>query len=196
MIKPSKTKNDRAAKNKSTADENKSRGVKNPVVFRRNSGFCSVAVPEGDPEAWMSLALKEARAAAGEGEIPVGAVVVRDGLIIARGHNHPIKTNDPTAHAEVIVLRKAARKLGNYRLNGCELYVTVEPCAMCLGAALQARISRLVYGALDPKAGAVKSIVRFPVHKTNHRMEIRGGVMADECADVLREFFRKRRPRR
>ena len=113
--------------------------------------------------------------------------------VVARGHNRPIRTDDPTAHAEIVAIRKAARKLGNYRLTGCELYVTVEPCAMCLGAILQARIRRLVYGAADPKAGAVESIVRFPIHKTNHRLEIRGGVLADECAAVLREFFREAR---
>jgi len=141
----------------------------------------------------MAAALKEAKSAAAKGEVPVGAVIVCDGKIVARGSNRPIRTGDPTAHAEIVAIRAAAKKLGNYRLTGCEVYVTVEPCAMCLGAILQARIRRLVYGAADPKAGAVKSIVRFPVHKTNHRLEIRGGVLADECAAVLREFFRERR---
>lgn len=141
----------------------------------------------------MESALKEARAAASKGEIPVGAVIVRVGKVVARGSNRPIRTGDPTAHAEVVAIRAAAKKLGNYRLTGCEIYVTVEPCAMCLGAILQARIKRLVYGAADPKAGAVKSVVRFPIHKTNHRLEIRGGVLAEECAAVLRDFFRARR---
>lgn len=141
----------------------------------------------------MREALRQARAAGRRGEVPVGAVVVREGRVIARGSNRPVRTVDPTAHAEVVALRAAARKTGNYRLAGCDLYATIEPCAMCLGAVLQARIGRLVYGAADPKAGAVKSIVRFPVHKTNHRLHVRGGVLADECAEVLREFFRARR---
>jgi tRNA(adenine34) deaminase len=144
-------------------------------------------------EDWMEFALKEARIAARRGEVPIGAVVVRDGVVLARGHNRPIGATDPTAHAEVVVIRKAARKTGNYRLTGCDLYVTVEPCAMCLGAILQARIGRLIYGAADPKAGAVESIVRFPIDKTNHRLEIQSGIRADECVTVLRDFFRKRR---
>jgi len=141
----------------------------------------------------MEAALRQAGAAAAEGEVPVGAVIAKSGKVIARGGNRPIRSGDPTAHAEVVAIRAAAKKLGNYRLTGCEMFVTVEPCAMCLGAILQARVKRLVYGAADPKAGAVKSIVRFPIHKTNHRLEIRGGVMADECVAVLREFFRERR---
>jgi tRNA(adenine34) deaminase len=142
---------------------------------------------------FMKKALAEARKAAAKGEVPVGAVVVKDGRIIARGSNRPIGTNDPTAHAEIVALRRAARKLANYRLPGCDIYVTVEPCAMCLGAILQARIRRLVYGAEDPKAGAVRSIVRFPIEKTNHRLEIEAGVLADEAAELLRDFFRRRR---
>jgi len=141
----------------------------------------------------MTSALNAAVAAAQGGEVPVGAVIVREGKIIARGGNRPIRTSDPTAHAEIAAIRAAAKKAGNYRLTGCDLYVTVEPCAMCLGAILQARIRRLVYGAADPKAGAVKSIVRFPIHKTNHKLEIRGGVMAEESAALLRSFFRARR---
>jgi len=147
-----------------------------------------------DPDLrFMKAALVLARAAAGREEVPVGAVIVREGKIVARGGNRPIRTNDPTAHAEIVAIRAAARKTGNYRLAGCEMFVTVEPCAMCLGAILQARINRLVYGAADPKAGAVKSIVRFPIHKTNHRLDIRGGVLAGESAALLKEFFRKRR---
>jgi len=148
---------------------------------------------EASPDDWMEVALREARLAARKGEVPIGAVVVRDGVVLARGHNRPIGATDPTAHAEVVVIRKAARKIGNYRLIGCDLYVTVEPCAMCLGAILQARIGRLVYGAADPKAGAVESIVRFPIHKTNHRLEIRSGIRGEECAGELRDFFRLRR---
>jgi tRNA(adenine34) deaminase len=144
----------------------------------------------------MREALRQAGRAAAKAEVPVGAVVVKDGRVVARGHNQPIKKNDPTAHAEIIAIRKAARKLGNYRLAGCDLYVTVEPCAMCLGAILQARVRRLVYGADDPKAGAVRSIVRFPVEKTNHKVEITAGILADECALLLRDFFRNRRARK
>jgi len=144
----------------------------------------------------MESALRAAARAAATGEVPVGAVIVREGKIVARGSNRPIRTADPTAHAEIVAIRAAARKTGNYRLTGCDLYVTVEPCAMCLGAILQARIRRLVYGAADPKAGAVKSIIRFPIHKTNHKFEIRGGVLTDECAALLRDFFKERRKSR
>ena len=150
-----------------------------------------------DPDlAFMEAALKLARKAAAAAEVPIGAVVVREGKILSRGSNRPVNTGDPTAHAEIVAIRSAARKTGNYRLTGCELYTTLEPCAMCLGAMIQARIGRLVYGAADPKAGAVKSIVRFPIQKTNHRMEVRGGVLAPECAEELRAFFKERRSRR
>lgn len=142
---------------------------------------------------YMRLALAQAKRAAARGEVPIGAVVVRDGAVVARGANRPVAANDPTAHAEIVALRRAARRAGNYRLTDCDLYVTVEPCAMCLGAILQARIRRLVYGADDPKAGAVRSIVRFPIEKTNHRLEIESGVLAEEAADLLRSFFRERR---
>ncbi|MBE3126086.1 MAG: tRNA adenosine(34) deaminase TadA [Acidobacteria bacterium] len=142
---------------------------------------------------FMKAALQEAAKAAMAGEVPVGAVVVRAGRIVARGHNKPIENSDPTAHAEIVALRKAAGKAGNYRLPDCDLYVTVEPCAMCLGALVQARIRRLVFGALDPKAGAVSSIMKFPFERANHRPEIVGGILADECAKRLRDFFRARR---
>ncbi len=142
---------------------------------------------------FMKLALAQARKAAERGEVPVGAVVVRDGVVIARGSNQPIRRDDPTAHAEIVALRKAARKIGNYRLTGCDLYVTVEPCAMCLGAALNARIRTLIYGAVDRKAGAVHSLLRFPIEKTNHRMSVTGGVLAAESAALLKAFFRSRR---
>ena len=146
-----------------------------------------------DERRFMQMALAQARHAAEKGEVPVGAVVVRDGVVIARGHNQPIRRHDPTAHAEIIALRKAARKIGNYRLTGCDLYVTVEPCAMCLGAALNARIRTLIYGANDPKAGAVHSLLIFPIEKTNHRMAVTGGVLASESAALLKSFFRARR---
>jgi tRNA(adenine34) deaminase len=142
---------------------------------------------------FMRAALKEAAKAAAKGEVPVGAVIVRGGRVVSRGSNDPVKSSDPTSHAEIVALRKAARKAGNYRLPDCELYVTVEPCAMCLGALVQARIRRLVFGAHDLKAGAVSSIMKFPFERTNHRPEVLGGVLADECARLLRDFFRARR---
>jgi tRNA(adenine34) deaminase len=146
-----------------------------------------------DDRGFMNAALVEAAKAAAEGEVPVGAVVVRDGKVIARGHNRPIKTSDPTAHAEVVALRRAARKAGNYRLADCDLYVTVEPCAMCLGALVQARVRRLVFGASDPKAGAVSSVMAFPFDRLNHRPEVVAGVLAEESAALLRSFFGARR---
>ena len=143
----------------------------------------------------MREALKEARKARAKGEVPIGAVVVMEGRIIARGSNRPVSTRDPSAHAEIIALRKAGRKLENYRLNGCDLYVTLEPCAMCLGAVVQARIARLIFGAADPKSGAVHSIMEFPFEKLNHRPEITGGVLADDCSAVLKNFFLMKRRR-
>jgi tRNA(adenine34) deaminase len=146
-----------------------------------------------DDVVFMTQALREAAKAATAGEVPIGAVVVREGRVIGRGSNKPVKSSDPTAHAEIVALRQAAGKAGNYRLPDCVLYVTVEPCAMCLGAIVQARLRRLVFGALDPKAGAVSSIMKFPFERTNHRLEVLGGVLADECAKLLRDFFRARR---
>lgn len=143
----------------------------------------------------MKEALAEAVKAGGGGEVPVGAVVVREGRIVARGSNKPVGTKDPTAHAEIVALRKAAKKAGNYRLPDCDLYVTVEPCAMCLGAIVQARVRRLVFGSLDPKAGAVSSSMDFPFDRLNHRPKIVGGVLAEESAKLLRDFFRTRRKR-
>ncbi|MCK7482541.1 MAG: tRNA adenosine(34) deaminase TadA [Candidatus Moduliflexus flocculans] len=141
----------------------------------------------------MGRALRLAARAAAAGEVPIGAVVVRDGEIIAQGSNRPIAASDPTAHAEIVALRRAARRAANYRLPDCDLFVTIEPCAMCLGAVVQARIRRVVFGAADPKAGAVSSTMRFPFDRLNHRPEIVGGVRADEAAGLLREFFRSRR---
>jgi len=148
-----------------------------------------------EDEKFMREALKEACRAAERGEVPVGAVIVSQGTIIARGHNQPIKKNDPTGHAEILALRKACAKQKNYRLVESLMYVTLEPCAMCLGAILHARIRRLVFGALDPKAGAVLSIMTFPFEKMNHRMEILGGLLADECGRVLKDFFKTKRVR-
>ena len=146
-----------------------------------------------DDEYFMRQALAEAEQCLRKGEVPVGALVVFEDRILSRGHNQPVSKNDPTAHAEVVVLRKACLRRKNYRLPDCDLYVTLEPCAMCLGAAVQARIKRLVYGAPDPKAGAVKSIMSFPFAKTNHRIEVKGGVLTEESGKLLRDFFKKRR---
>ena len=147
-----------------------------------------------DDEFFMREALSLARSAECLGEVPVGAVVVRDGLIVGRGFNSPIGESDPTAHAEMAALRDAARNLDNYRLPGCHLYVTLEPCAMCAGAILHARIARVVYGARDPKTGVHGSVVDlFAVDRLNHHTEIVGGVLADECGGLLSAFFAGRR---
>jgi tRNA(adenine34) deaminase len=151
-------------------------------------------MPLPDDPAFMRFALEEARAAAAAGEVPVGAVVVKDGAVIARGRNAPIARHDPTAHAEVAALRAAAGHLGNYRLDGCTLYVTLEPCAMCSGAMLHARLARVVFGAPDPKTGAAGSVLDvFAEPRLNHQTVIEGGVLADECAALLRSFFQERR---
>lgn len=149
--------------------------------------------PEED-ERWMRHALELARRAQAEGEVPVGAVVVHDGKIVGEGWNRPIALHDPSAHAEMLALRAAAAKLRNYRLADCTLYVTLEPCVMCAGALTHARITRLVYGAADPKAGAVQSIYDVIANpRLNHRIDWQGGVLADECGTLLRDFFRARR---
>ena len=137
----------------------------------------------------MRQALTQAKRAGDRGEVPVGAVVVSGGKVLSRGYNRPVGQNDPTAHAEVVAIRKAGRRRGNYRLVGCDLYVTLEPCAMCLGAAVQARLRRVVFGALDPKSGAVRSVMRFPFRKMNHRPELKGGLLAEECSRALKGFF-------
>jgi tRNA(adenine34) deaminase len=146
-----------------------------------------------DQEA-MHAALAEARAAGEAGEVPIGAVAVHNGEIIARGQNSVIRTNDPTAHAEIVALRAAAQVLSNYRLNGVTLYVTLEPCAMCAGAMIHSRIDRLVYAAADPKAGAAGSVLEVLNHqRLNHQMQVEQGILADESAELLRSFFRERR---
>lgn len=143
---------------------------------------------------YMGLALREARTAAAEGEVPVGAVVVHQGRVVGLGRNAPIAFHDPTAHAEIVALRAAAQALGNYRLEDCELYVTLEPCAMCCGAMLHARLKRVVFGAADPKTGAAGSVLNlFAEERLNHRTEVQGGVLADESSALLRDFFRLRR---
>jgi tRNA(adenine34) deaminase len=147
-----------------------------------------------DDEEFMRAALAEARAASAAGEVPVGAVVVLDQVILGQAHNAPIALGDPTAHAEVLALREAARKAGNYRLPGAILYATLEPCVMCCGAAIHARIARVVYGAPDPKAGAIVSRHRLlDDGRSNHRIESRGGVLEAECGALLKGFFEARR---
>jgi tRNA(adenine34) deaminase len=149
---------------------------------------------EPNDESWMQQALALAREAERAGEVPVGAVVVRNGAILGRGFNRNISDSDPTAHAEVVALRQAARKLGNHRLEGCALFATIEPCAMCAGALVHARIARLIYGADDPKAGAVRSVMQVVNHSgLNHQMAVTRGVLGDECAQLLQQFFQARR---
>ena len=148
-------------------------------------------MPDSD---FMQLALAQAQHAWRLGEVPVGAVVVKDGELVAVGYNQPIGRHDPTAHAEIVALRAAAEKLGNYRLPGCELFVTLEPCAMCSGAMMHARLARVVYGAADPKTGACGSVLNlFEQEKLNHHTELVGGILADEASAMLRGFFAERR---
>ena len=147
-----------------------------------------------EDEIYMRIAIELAQQAAAAGEVPVGAIVVKDGIVIGRGGNSPIDTHDPTAHAEIAALRDAAKNLGNYRLVGCSLYVTLEPCAMCTGAIQHARIARLVYGANDPKTGACGSIVNLMAEpRLNHHAEVTSGILASECGTLLSEFFSAKR---
>jgi tRNA(adenine34) deaminase len=143
---------------------------------------------------FMAAALAQARLAAEAGEVPIGAVVVHNGAIIAAGQNRVLRDNDPTAHAEIIALRAAAAALGNYRLPDCTLYATLEPCAMCAGAMIHARLERLVFATADPKAGAAGSVLEVLNHaKLNHQMQVEQGIGAEEAAELLRSFFRERR---
>lgn len=143
---------------------------------------------------WMDLALEEGRAALAHGDVPIGCVVARGGEALGRGHNARERDQDPTAHAEILALRRAAATAGSWRLEGATVYVTLEPCAMCAGAMVLARVARLVYGAPDPKAGAAGSLYDIPRDaRLNHRVEVTGGVRADECASLLRDFFQGRR---
>ena len=145
-------------------------------------------------ELWMEEALREAARAQATGEVPVGAVVVCDGRIVGRGGNRNLTDNDPTAHAEIVALRQAGAAVGNHRLSDCQMFVTLEPCAMCSGALVHARLQRLVYGADDPKAGAVRSVLQVLNHPAlNHRMELTAGVLAGRCMDLLQSFFREKR---
>jgi len=163
---------------------------------RENSATESSQFPPEDrpDEIWMEEALRCAQRALEAGEVPVGAVVVRNGQVVGRGWNRNITDSDPTAHAEVIALREAGATVGNHRLEHCELFVTIEPCAMCAGALTHARVKRLVYGSDDPKAGAVKSVLQVLNHpQLNHKIEVRSGVLAGRSAELLQSFFRSRR---
>ena len=142
---------------------------------------------------FIRVAMAEARKSSANGEVPVGAVVVFENMVLSKAHNETIVTGDPTAHAEIMAIRKACETKKNYRIPGCDLYVTLEPCAMCLGTVIQARIRKLVFGAYDPQSGAVESIMKFPFDKMNHRVEIKGGVLAEECGNILKDFFKGKR---
>ena len=145
-------------------------------------------------EEFMGAALELAREARERGEVPVGAVLVMDGEILGRGFNQPVSRNDPTAHAEIVALREAGREAGNYRLPGSTMYVTIEPCQMCVGAMVHARVARVVYGTPEPKAGAIESAMRAHEHPSlNHRLEATGRVMEEECREVIQAFFKERR---
>jgi tRNA(adenine34) deaminase len=147
-----------------------------------------------DHELWMERALAEANAAQEAGEVPVGAVIVKDGKLITAGQNRNLRDRDPSAHAEIVALRAAGNALGNHRLEGCEMYVIIEPCAMCAGALVHARVARLIYGAKDPKAGAVESVMNVLNNpRLNHKTEVVGGVLESQCSQLLRDFFRARR---
>jgi tRNA(adenine34) deaminase len=151
-------------------------------------------VAEVNDETFMREALALAQCAWDRGEVPVGAVVVKDGEIIGRGFNQPITSHDPTTHAEIVALREASAHLKNYRLTDCELYVTLEPCMMCVGAMLHARLKRVVFGAADPKTGACGSVINLPAEqKLNHHAQFEGGVLADACGQLLKAFFAARR---
>ena len=147
-----------------------------------------------DDEKWMTLALAQAKKAEEHGEVPVGAVLVKDGLFIAKAHNQPISTSDPTAHAEIQLLRIAGKKLKNYRLTGTSIYVTLEPCAMCLGAIMHARVERIIFGAHDPKTGVCGSSQNLiDANCFNHKIELTGGVLESQCKNLLKLFFSSRR---
>jgi tRNA(adenine34) deaminase len=155
---------------------------------------CSAPTTDAPDELFMEAALRAAQRGLEAGEVPVGAVVVSAGTIIAEGWNRNLTGSDPTAHAEIVALREAGVLVGNHRLRDCELFATIEPCAMCAGALVHARIKRLVYGADDPKAGAVHSVLQVLNHpQLNHRIEVKGGVLAGRCAEIVQSFFRQRR---
>jgi tRNA(adenine34) deaminase len=174
--------------------EENSDGDRPQISDRVSNGFAVLASSSNSDELWMEEALRCAERALEYDEVPVGAVVICDGRIVGRGWNRNITDNDPTAHAEIVALREAGRNIGNHRLLGCDLFATIEPCAMCAGAAIHARVKRLVYGADDEKAGAVRSALQVANHpRLNHQMETRGGVLAGRAAEILQDFFRNRR---
>ncbi len=161
---------------------------------RPSTNDCSAPTNDAPDELFMETALRAAQRALEAGEVPVGAVVVSAGKIIAEGWNRNLAGSDPTAHAEIVALREAGVLVGNHRLKDCELFATIEPCAMCAGALVHARIKRLVYGADDPKAGAIHSVLQVLNHpQLNHRIEVKGGVLAGRCAEIVQAFFRQRR---
>ena len=161
-----------------------------------NKNSISLSPPGCSDKRFMAMALDEARTAALEGEVPVGAVLVKGETVLARGRNRSVQTNDPTGHAEIVALREGAQRAGNYRLTGTTLYVTVEPCAMCAGALLHARVARLVFGCHDEKSGAAGSLLDVLGHPgLNHRVDVLGGVLAKECKAVIQEFFKAKRIR-
>ncbi len=163
-----------------------------PIVAKHPQIPGSMLLP--NDAAWMELALEQARLARQNGEVPVGAVVIRNGEIVGRAHNRNLLDNDPTAHAEILALRQAASRMGNHRLIDCTLFCTIEPCAMCAGAMIHARIARLVYGAGDPKAGAAGSVLEVLNHpRLNHQMQVTSGVLSEECSELLKEFFAHKR---
>jgi tRNA(adenine34) deaminase len=165
------------------------------VTFMNDSNESNLLrPPNGEDELWMEEALRAAQRALETGEVPVGAVVVCEGKVVSIGWNRNITDSDATAHAEIIALRDAGTKVGNHRLGECELFATIEPCAMCAGALVHARVKGLVYGADDPKAGAVRSVMQVVNHpKLNHQMAVRGGVLAGRCSEILQEFFKRKR---
>jgi len=176
--------------------------VRKPLIDQRSANDQRPTTNDGgshpdellSDELWMEEALRCAQRALEAGEVPVGAVVVCGGQIVGRGWNRNISDSDPTAHAEIVALREAGATVGNHRLEGCELFATIEPCAMCAGALVHARIKRLIYGADDPKAGAVSSVMQVVSHpQLNHKLEVRSGVLAGRSAELLQSFFRNRR---
>jgi tRNA(adenine34) deaminase len=170
------------------------RSLDGPPGLEDNLDMTSKTSGAESDELFMEEALRAAQRAFEAGEVPVGAIVVCDGKIIGQGSNRNITDSDPSAHAEILALREAGAAIGNHRLEGCELFATIEPCAMCAGALVHARLKRLIYGADDPKAGAVGSVMQVLNHPgLNHRMEVRGGVLAGRCAELLQSFFRLRR---
>ena len=167
---------------------------RNVAALRRSGHVRWFNFMKNIDEKFMEKALKEAGISAYFDEVPVGAVIVKDGKIIARGHNLREKTNDPTSHAEIVAIRKACKKLGSWRLEDCTIYVTIEPCSMCAGTLLWTRIKRIVYGAKDPKGGALGSSLNlFDSKNINHHPEITGGVLENECSSIMKNFFKKKR---